>query len=255
MTDNLLLLERARQGDTAAEAELVEGNMGLVMSIVRRFCGRGYDTEELAQLGTIGLIKAVKRFDPTFKVCFSTYAVPMIIGEIKRFLRDDGPIKVSRALRETAASGRNAENRLRLRLGRDPTLAEISAEVGIAREELVHAFEATALPSSLSATDEEEREKIELLPSKSSENDIINRVLLDGLLKALGERERLILMLRYFRGKTQSQIADIIGVSQVQVSRIEKKAIEKMRRTAEQSYSSEKHISAPSEESFSVKPS
>ena len=233
MRDNTALIERVREGDKQAENRMVEENMGLVYSIARRFLNRGYDAEDLTQIGAIGLIKAVKKFNPEFNVQFSTYAVPMITGEIKRFLRDDGAVKISRTLKENAMKGWRCEELLRRKLNRQPTINEISKESGIDAESLIEAFEAATPPESIyeSVYDNGDKE-IRLLATitgEEIEDGVINKVMIDDILSRLTEREKEIILLRYFRGKTQSEIAKIIGVSQVQISRIEKKAIERIR--------------------------
>ena len=216
MRNNAALIERVLEGDKQAENEMVEQNMGLVYSIVKRFSGRGCDTEDLTQIGAIGLIKAVKKFNPAFNVQFSTYAV-----------------KISRALKESAMKGWRAEEQLRRRLGREPTLSEISAECGISADELSEAFEAAAPPGSLyeSVYDNGEKEirLVDTLAGESIEDGVINKVMLDNILAFLKPREKQVLVLRYFKGKTQTEIAEIMGVSQVQISRIEKNAIKKIR--------------------------
>lgn len=233
MRDNTALIERVREGDKQAENIMVEENMGLVYSIVRRFANRGYDIEDLTQIGAIGLIKAVKKFNPEFNVQFSTYAVPMITGEIKRFLRDDGSVKISRSLKENAMKGWRCEELLRRKLNREPTINEISEECGIDAESLLEAFEAAAPPESIyeSVYDNGEREiqLLDMIAGAEIEDDIINKVMIDDIMNYLDERERRIIILRYFRGKTQAEIARFIGVSQVQISRIEKKALERIR--------------------------
>lgn len=233
MKDNTALLKRVREGDKQAQSIMVEENMGLVYSIVKRFTNRGYEAEDLVQIGAIGLIKAVQKFNPEFNVQFSTYAVPMITGEIKRFMRDDGAVKVSRTLKENAMKGRRSEEILRIRLNRQPTIKEISDECGIDCESLIEAFEATVPPESIyeSVYDNGEKEiqLVDMIDGGTIEDGIINKVLVNDILKKLKKREREVLLLRYFRGKTQSEIASMIGVSQVQISRIEKKAIEKIR--------------------------
>lgn len=237
MKDNAALLERVRDGDKRAENLMVEQNMGLVYSIVKRFAGRGYEAEDLTQIGAIGLIKAVKKFNPEFNVQFSTYAVPMITGEIKRFMRDDGAIKISRTLKESAMKGWRAEEILRRRLNREPTVNEISEECGICVEDLIEAFEAASPPESIYESiysgGDKEIKVVDTIAGEEIEEGVINKVLLDDILKKLKSREKQILILRYFKGKTQSEIAKIIGVSQVQISRIEKKAIERIRNKAE----------------------
>lgn len=233
MRDNAALIERVLGGDKQAENIMVEENMGLVYSIVRRFANRGCDTEDLAQIGAIGLIKAVKKFNPEFNVQFSTYAVPMITGEIKRFLRDDGAVKISRTLKENAMKGWRCEELLRRRLNRQPTINEISQESGIDADSLVEAFEAAAPPESIYESVYDSGDKkihlIDTIAGGEIEDGIINRVMIDNILNRMKPREKEVILLRYFRGKTQSEIAKMIGVSQVQVSRIEKKAIERIR--------------------------
>lgn len=235
MDDNTSMLERARKGDKRAEKIMVEKNMGLVRSIAGRFKARGLDVEDIIQIGAIGLIKAVKKFNPAFNVRFSTYAVPMIIGEIKRFIRDDGTVKISRALKEKALKGRRCEEALRRQLMREPTIKEISHECGIDAAELLEAFEASVPPDSIDEAayrdSENDMSLAETLSGGEIEEKVINKVLIDRVLAALSDREREIILLRYFRGKTQSEIASYIGVSQVQISRIEKKAMERMRKS------------------------
>ncbi len=233
MQDHYALLERIQQGDKLAEKTIIEENMGLVWSVVKRFTGRGYEPDDLSQVGAIGLIKAVKKFDPSFQVQFSTYAVPMIIGEIKRFIRDDGPLKISRSLKEKAIKGWRTEEFLRRKLGREPSIHEIAAESGIEVEDLLEAFDAAAPPESIyeSVYDNggNNIQLLDRLTEGNCEDSIINRVLVDTILKDLKPRERQILILRYFKGRTQSEIAKVIGVSQVQISRIEKNTLEKIR--------------------------
>ena len=229
MNSNSLLLEKLKNGDKSAEDELVKKNMGLIISAAKRFINRGYDFEELTQVGSIGLIKAIKRFDSSFDVQFSTYAVPMIMGEIRRFLRDDGIIKVSRGLKETAIKGWKAEEILRRELKREPTITEISECCKIPTENLIEAFDAVTLPESIYYENDESGSS-EKLKVSDCESDIINKVLISGLLDKLEKREKQIIVLRYFKEKTQSQIAEIIGVSQVQISRIEKNVLEKLRK-------------------------
>ncbi len=231
MSENILLLKKAKDGDKSAEDELIEKNMGLVITVAKKFTGRGIDFEDLTQVGAIGLIKAVKRFNDTFGVQFSTYAVPMIMGEIRRFLRDDGIIKISRTVKENAIKGYRAEEMLRKTLKRDPTIKEISAECGILVEDLVEAFDATTIPQSIYYENEDSNFS-EKLKSPDCETQIINKVLVSGLLDKLQTREKQIIVLRYFKEKTQAQVAKIIGVSQVQISRIEKKALEKLKKMA-----------------------
>lgn len=230
--EELLLL--ASKGDIKAQEDLVIQNTGLVHSVVRRFLGRGQEAEDLFQIGCIGLIKAVQKFDLTFGVKFSTYAIPMIMGEIKRFLRDDGIIKVSRSLKETAAKAMGIRDELTKQLGAEPSLKEIAEQMGIPPSELAVALDASTAPQSLYATvDNGSREGIPLLEKLENGTDyaldITNRLALRQVLSEFDLREQQILVMRYFKQKTQTQVAGVLGISQVQVSRIEKKLLQKMR--------------------------
>lgn len=215
--------------DTKERNKTVEENMGLVMSIALRFKSRGVEFEDLVQIGSIGLIKAVSNYNPEFGTKLSTYAVPMITGEIMRFLRDDGAVKVSRYLKECAAKGKKAEQLLRLRLGREPKISEIADEAGINTEDLISAYEAVSEVKSIYETVHENVLQLDLIAGENPEEDILNKITVDEMLKTLDSRERLIITLRHLKGKTQTEISKIIGVSQVQVSRIEKKAMEKIK--------------------------
>lgn len=231
MDRNLMLLERVQEGDASAKEELCRDNMRLVQSIAARFAGRGTELCDLVQIGFVGLIKAISCFDLSRGVKFSTYAVPMITGEIKRFLRDDGMIRVSRGLKERRRSALAAEEKLRRRLGREPTVTEVAAECGLAVGELMEAYEACTpvesidLPSDNSVSMEER-------VGENREEEVINRILTDQLLSQLDERSRTVLTLRYFEDKTQSEIARILGISQVHISRIERSALLKLRTIA-----------------------
>ncbi len=236
MINNSELLERLSNGDTTAKTQLVENNMGLVYNIVGKLRDGMYEREDLVQIGAIGLIKAVSKFDTSFGVQFSTYAVPMILGEIKRFLRDDGAIKISRSVKETALKGRRAEEQLEKKLGRTPTISEISAECHISVDELLSAFEAMTPVESLQATIADGDESLclmGLIKGEDEESEIVDRLVIKESLDRLTPREREIIILRYFKGKTQTEIAKYIGVSQVQISRIEKKALINMRAALE----------------------
>jgi RNA polymerase sporulation-specific sigma factor len=212
---------------------MVEKNLRLVEKIAARFRDRGYDREEIVQVGVIGLIKAVDKFDSEYNTQFSTYAFPVIEGEIKRFLRDDNSVKVSRSLKETAMKGRRAEEKLRRSTGRDPTISEISLECGIAADELIEAFSASSPTRSIyeSIYDGKNSEisLMDTLADDKGEDEIINHVLVSDILSSLSARERTIIVMRYFESKTQREIADAIGVSQVQVSRLEKKILTELR--------------------------
>lgn len=217
--------------DKAAFDSTVENNMGLVYKVAKMFASsRGYEFEDLVQIGAIGLIKSVKRFDESFGVCFSTYAVPMISGEIRRFLRDDGIIKISRSVKENAAKGRQTAEIIKKRTGVEPSVSEISAECGIPPEELLYAFEAC---SGCISMDEEPEEGVGKQYGISYEEETIDRLTVSEAMSNLSPRERQVVILRYMQGKTQAEIARLIGVSQVQISRIEKKAIEHMRHSIE----------------------
>ena len=229
------LLELAHDGDKAARDTMVKENMGLIWSIVRRFNNRGYELEDLFQIGSIGLMKAIDKFNTSFEVKFSTYAVPMITGEIKRFLRDDGLIKVSRSIKENGAKIKQARERLQAERGRDITLQELSDETGMERTEIVMALEANGEVESIYKTYAPENGKetclADRLPQeKDSHEVLINHMLLEQLLKELKEEERQLIQMRYFEECTQMQVAEKLGISQVQVSRMEKKILLSMRK-------------------------
>ena len=229
------LLELAHDGDKAARDTMVKENMGLIWSIVRRFNNRGYELEDLFQIGSIGLMKAIDKFDTSFEVKFSTYAVPMITGEIKRFLRDDGLIKVSRSIKENGAKIKQARERLQAERGRDITLQELSEETGMERAEIVMALEANGEVESTYKTYAPENGKetclADRLPQeKDSHEVLINHMLLEQLLKELKQEERQLIQMRYFEECTQMQVAEKLGISQVQVSRMEKKILLSMRK-------------------------
>lgn len=223
----------AKNGSKEAREKIVEDNTGLVWSVVRRFLGRGHDAEDLFQIGCIGLIKAIQKFDRSYDVRFSTYAVPMIMGEIKRYIRDDGIIKVSRSLKELAAKAKRAKDSLQKSLGREPSVSEIADSLKVDVSELVLALDSMNAPESLSSTQgEDERELIEKIDEGAdTEGEIIDRLAINEALSRLKPRERQIIVLRYFSQKTQTQIAQMLGISQVQVSRIEKKVLRDMRKT------------------------
>ena len=232
----LELIGKAKAGDKHAQSILVENNIGLVWSMVKRFQNRGYEMEDIFQIGCIGLIKAINKFDSSFNVKFSTYAVPMIIGEIKRFIRDDGIIKVSRSLKEIANKARVIREVMSKELGREPAVSEMAARLGIPSEELVMAMEAGCAPESLySSIGDGDNSPILLIDRISGDNninevDLIDKIALRQILETLKPREKQIIILRYFKEKTQIQIAKMLGISQVQVSRIEKKILEDIRR-------------------------
>lgn len=231
MDRNSALLQEYKNGDIGAREALCRENMGLVHNVAKKF-SVNYDFEDLVQTGSIGLIKAIDNFDIDMGVKFSTYAVPMIIGEIRRFMRDDGPLKVSRSLKQSAYRGYRARDELSKKLGREPTMLEISNECGICPDELVEAFCATTPPDSINreAYTDSNQEFGEVLAGEDSEERLIDRIAVRDILKKLDPRERQIIFLRYFAGKTQAEIAGVVGVSQVQVSRIEKKVLCRIRK-------------------------
>ena len=234
MEETTLLIEAAHNGDKDARERLVTENMGLIWSIVRRFSGRGYEMEDLFQIGSIGLIKAIDKFDTSFQVRFSTYAVPMISGEIKRFLRDDGMVKVSRTIKENGWKLHRASEKLLYEIGREPTIDELSQETGIMKEDIVMALEANteieSIYKSVYQGDGNEIFLVDKLPEKSDENEkLINSLALKQIMEELTEQERIIIELRYFQEKTQTEVAKTLSVSQVQISRIEKRILLKMR--------------------------
>ena len=234
MDHTIDLIKKSHEGDKEARAQLVEENTGLVWCIVKRFYNRGAEAEDLFQIGSIGLLKAIDKFDLSYDVKFSTYAVPMISGEIKRFLRDDGMIKVSRSLKELACKAFSCQEGLRRKLGREPLLAEIAAELKVDKEELAAAMEASAEVESLHKTIyQKDGHEISLMDKleeqETGEDKVVDHMLLSELLKALNGEERKLIYLRYFAGRTQSDVGKILGVSQVQVSRMEKKILGRLR--------------------------
>ena len=219
------LLRRARAGETECREAAVLANTGLVWSMVRRFTGRGYEAEDLFQIGCIGLLKAIDRFDLSFDVCFSTYAVPMIAGEIRRFLRDDGMLKVSRSMKELAMRVRSAREALTGELGREPGMDEIAGRVGVSREQ--------AVDSIYRNIGNKEGQELALMDRLTDENqeeeNLMNRMVLEHLLEKLDGLEREIIVRRYFEDQTQTQIAQELSLTQVQVSRMEKRILQRMR--------------------------
>ena len=235
MDHTIALIKKSHDGDKAAREQLVEENVGLVWCVVKRFYGRGTEAEDLFQIGSIGLLKAIDKFDLSYDVKFSTYAVPMISGEIKRFLRDDGMIKVSRSLKELAYKSVQAREKLTDRLGREPTLEELAEETGAEKEEIVQAMEAGGEVESLyRPIHQKEGSEIRLLDRieerERREEKILDTMVLKQLLETLDAQERQLIYLRYFADRTQSDVGKIMGISQVQVSRMEKRIIENLRR-------------------------
>ena len=244
MNETMKLIQRAHEGDKEARDRLVAENIGLVWSIVRHYRnrGQGCETEDLFQIGSIGLIKAIDKFDLAYEVQFSTYAVPMITGEIKRFLRDDGMIKVSRSLKDIGMKARRAREEMAASLGREPTIDEIAKRLGVSREEVAASVEAAAEVESLYSpvcrndgkNDGNSMYLIDRLKEESGEQeDVLDRMVLREALLGLSERERGIIIKRYFYNQTQSEIAAELGISQVQVSRLEKKILKQMRGSCE----------------------
>lgn len=226
------LIALSQSGDMRARDTLVNCNIRLVWSVVQRFLNRGYDSDDLFQIGCIGLLKSVDKFDLSFDVKFSTYAVPMIIGEIQRFLRDDGTIKVSRSLKEMANKIRKTKDELSKSLGRLPTVKEVAGELGVTPEEIVFAQEANKPPSSIHETVfENDGDPITLMDqiADDSEGKWFEKLALDEAIESLSERERLIVYLRYYKDQTQSEVASRLGISQVQVSRLEKKILKSIK--------------------------
>ena len=239
MEHTLGLIQKAHQGDKDARKRLIEENMGLVYNAVKRFAGRGTEMEDLCQIGCIGLIKAIDHFDLNYDVKFSTYAVPMISGEIKRFLRDDGMLKVSRSMKENAYKAAVAREQLEKKWGREPTMEEISVEIGISREEIILAMESAAEVESLQKTVYQSEGNdiclVDRLEEKENAHDkLINRLMLQEVITNLDEMEKKLICMRYFDNLTQSEVGNIIGMSQVQISRMEKRVLKKMRMKIEQ---------------------
>ena len=220
----------AKNGDTDAAGTVVEENSGLIWSVARRFFGRGVDADDLYQLGCVGFLKALRGFDSEYGTQFSTYAVPKIAGEIRRFLRDDGSVKVSRGLKERAVKIRQTRAALEQRFGREPTLSELSAELGIEPEDIATAETAAAAPESLQRETGEDGFSLEsVLHASDSEEQLTQRIALRETIAALPEQEKLVIMLRYYRGMTQDAASRVLKVSQVQVSRLERRALQRLR--------------------------
>ncbi len=233
-TEMMELLQAAQTGDEAARERLINCNLKLIFNLVQRFAHRGYEIEDLFQIGTIGLIKAIDKFDFTYGVKFSTYAVPMIIGEIRRFLRDDHPIKVPRSFKELVYKANRVRDQLSATLGRDPTIGEIAEELGVDREEIVSALEAVQTPSSIHDTlYQDDSDPIYVLDQLPQEKDLepswFEKIALKEVLDKLPDREKRVLLMRFFEDKTQSEIAGQLNLSQVQISRIERAALHRIR--------------------------
>ena len=234
MEHTLALIGRAHQGDKEARDTLFEENTGLIYSVARRFLGRGVEMEDLFQIGSIGLLKAVDKFDPAFEVKFSTYAIPMILGELKRFFRDDGMIKVSRSIKENQHRVYLAREKIEKELGREPSLKEIAEILEMPPEEVSMTMDSAAEVESLYRTvyqsEGTDISLIDKIPEKeNAEEHLLNRIFLEEILGKLESSDRKLLYMRYFQDQTQTQIAEQLGVSQVQVSRMEKRILKKLR--------------------------
>ena len=226
MSRTVELIRLSQSGDKAAADTLVQENAGLIWSIARRFVGRGTELDDLYQLGCLGFLKAVEGFDTSYGTQFSTYAVPKITGEIRRFLRDDGAVKVSRGIKEQAATIRITRNHLTAALGREPTVMEISRQTGFTAEEIALAEAATAATESIQKESGEEGFSLEqVLTDTETEERMVERIALMQAIGKLPERESTVIHMRFFHGLTQQRVAKVLNVSQVQVSRIEKKAL------------------------------
>ena len=230
------LLRRAREGDKTAREKLIEGNLRLVLSVIQRFDKRGESPDDLFQVGCIGLIKAISNFDPDKQVRFSTYGVPMIAGEVRRYLRDNSAIRVSRSIRDVAYKVLQCKEAQTLRLGREPTLEEISKELDLPQEEVSQALDAVCAPVSLydpvySDGGDPLTVMDQVRDTKNTEEGWMEHIALGNAFRALGDREKQILSLRFYDGKTQMEVASSLGISQAQVSRLEKGAINTMRKS------------------------
>ena len=230
MSDQFELIRRSQAGDRTAQELLVTENAGLIWSVAKRFLGRGADADDLYQLGCLGFLKAVEGFDLEFGTQFSTYAVPKIAGEIRRFLRDDGAVKVSRTIKEQAATIKSVRNRLANALGREPSIMEISRQTGFTPEEIALVETATAATESIQRETGEDGFSLEnILTDTESEETMVERIALHQAIDRLPERDATVIKMRYFHGLTQQRVAAVLDVSQVQVSRIEKKALNNLR--------------------------
>ncbi|MBQ9646872.1 MAG: sigma-70 family RNA polymerase sigma factor [Oscillospiraceae bacterium] len=229
--DTFALLERAQQGDESACERVLTENTGLIWSVVKRYYGRGVEPDDLYQLGCLGFLKAVRGFDLNYGTQFSTYAVPKIAGEIRRFLRDDGPVKVERSVRERSFAVYAAREKLCAELGREPALSELSEATGLRAEEIAELELATAAPESLQQELGDGLTLENTLGSESPEDGMVEKIALRAGIDALPERERMTILLRFYKGLTQEQTARVLGVSQVQVSRLERRALQSLRET------------------------
>jgi RNA polymerase sporulation-specific sigma factor len=230
--NNLADIEKAQQGDKASMQKLIENNKGLIWNIVKRFNGRGYETEDLYQIGCMGFIKAMKRFDTSYEVQVSTYAVPYILGEIKRYIRDDGIIKVSRSTKELAIKIADLQKEHYAKTGEEITVMQIAKTLKIPKEEVTYAMDSLKPVSSIyeETSGDDSRSVIDKIPSVNDEsNQVIDKIAIKQLIENLDNREKQIILLRFYKDKTQSEVAKILGITQVQVSRIEKKILNSMK--------------------------
>ena len=233
MSATLELLRAALKGDRDACEQAVIENNGLIWSVVRRYYGRGVEPDDLYQLGCLGFLKAVQGFDFDYGTCFSTYAVPKIAGEIRRFLRDDGTLKVGRSIREKAQTLYNIRERLRHELGREPFLSELSETAGMTPEEIAEIDLATDTPESLQQETADGLTLEGMLGTEAPEEKLVEKIALREAIDQLPEKERMTILLRYFKGLTQEQTARVLGVSQVQISRLERRGLERLRKSFE----------------------
>lgn len=237
MEETFDLIRQSQAGESHAKEQLIRMHSGLIWNVVRRFMGRGYETEDLYQIGAIGLIRAIDKFDFSYDVKFSTYAVPLISGEIKRFLRDDGMIKVSRSLKENQWKIKRAMEEFAHEYGREATVEELAAILKLEPEEIVLSMEAVVEVESMeqrmfNGDGKEVSLKERIADEKNEEEELMNKLFLQQLLQTLDKRDRELIFLRYFENKTQTQVAEILGISQVQVSRLEKKILRRLKELA-----------------------
>jgi RNA polymerase sporulation-specific sigma factor len=230
--NNLADIKKAQQGDSVSMQKLIENNKGLIWNIVKRFNGRGYETEDLYQIGCMGFIKAMKRFDTNYEVQVSTYAVPYILGEIKRYIRDDGMIKVSRSTKELAIKISELQKEYFAKNGEEITIMQIASALNVPKEEITYAMDSLRPVSSIyeENSSDDARSIIDKIPSVNDEsNQVIDKIAIKQLIENLDSREKQIIVLRFFKDKTQAEVAKILGITQVQVSRIEKKILNSMK--------------------------
>lgn len=235
--NDIELIKKAKQGGTKELEDLIKNNNGLIWSIVRRFQGRGYEIEDLYQIACIGFIKAIKRFDTNFEVKLTTYAVPYMLGEVKRYIRDDGPIKVSRSIKELGIKIKELQKEYFYKKGKEIAIEEIEKELKVSKEDIILAIEATKKPESIEGSVNSVNSKSEktinlidkLSTDKNEEEILTNKMVINDLIEELEEKDKKVILLRYFKGKTQKEVAEVLGVTQVQISRIERRALNSMK--------------------------